>query len=593
MKKQTTKKASRGKASRGTLGKVFHYIGHYKFLLFLSCLCALIGAVGALILPILSGSAIDAIVGVGDVDYDEVARIAIRMALILAVTALARFLGAVCNNKLTSSVLHDLRERAFHKLGSVPLSYLDTHSAGDTVSRVISDADTFADGLLLGFSQLFSGVVTIVGTLIFMFAVNVWIALVVVLVTPLSLVVSYFIAKRSYSMFHTQSSVRGAETALISEAVGSEKTIRSFGREREMNEKFYDIDEKLRRASLKATFFSALTNPTTRFVNSIVYAAVGVVGAILSITSSGIITVGTLSIFLSYANQYTKPFNEIASVITELQNALACAERIFEFIEADDEVSDEGGEELSPESIRGRVSIDNVEFSYTKERELIKGFSLDVKPGERVAVVGPTGCGKTTFINLLMRFYDVDGGSISVDGHDIRSVTRKSLRSCYGMVLQDTWIRNATVRDNIAMGKPGATDEEIMAAAVTSHAEEFIRRLPEGLDTVLGEGGGGLSQGQRQLLCISRVMLASPPMLILDEATSSIDTRTELEVQDSFAKMMEGKTSFIVAHRLSTVRSADKILVMRDGKIIETGTHDSLLAKGGAYAELYESQFTH
>ncbi len=587
MKKQATK------ASKGTLGKVLHYIGYYKFLLLLSCLCALIGAVGALILPILSGNAIDAIVGVGDVDYDEVARIAILMALILAGTALSRFLGAVCNNKLTSSVLHDLRERAFHKLGSVPLSYLDTHSAGDTVSRVISDADTFADGLLLGFSQLFSGVVTIFGTLIFMFAVNVWIALVVVLVTPLSLVVSYFIAKRSYSMFHTQSSVRGAETALISEAVGSEKTIRSFGREREMNEKFYDIDEKLRRASLKATFFSALTNPTTRFVNSIVYAAVGVVGAILSITSSGIITVGTLSIFLSYANQYTKPFNEIASVITELQNALACAERIFEFIEAEDEVSDEGGEELSPESIRGRVSIDNVEFSYTKERELIKGFSLDVKPGERVAIVGPTGCGKTTFINLLMRFYDVDGGSISVDGHDIRSVTRKSLRSCYGMVLQDTWIRNATVRDNIAMGKPGATDEEIMAAAVTSHAEEFIRRLPEGLDTVLGEGGGGLSQGQRQLLCISRVMLASPPMLILDEATSSIDTRTELEVQDSFAKMMEGKTSFIVAHRLSTVRSADKILVMRDGKIIETGTHDSLLAKGGAYAELYESQFMH
>ncbi|MCD7831053.1 MAG: ABC transporter ATP-binding protein/permease [Firmicutes bacterium] len=585
-----TKKSDK-KGSALTLHRVFHYIGRHRILLILSCVFALIGAVGALILPILSGNAIDEIIGVGDVDFDGVARIALEMVIVLAVTASARLLAAICNNRLSCSVLHDLRERAFGKLGSVPLSYLDTHSAGDTVSRIISDADTFADGLLLGFSQLFSGIVTIIGTLCFMFAVNVWIALVVVLVTPLSLVVSYFIAKRSYSMFHAQSAIRGEETALISESVGAEKIIRAFGREDDMNEKFGEVDERLRTASQKATFNSALTNPTTRFVNSIVYAAVGVVGAILSITSSGIITVGTLSIFLSYANQYTKPFNEIASVITELQNALACAERIFELIEADEEEDDEGKFELDPESVSGRVTAENVSFSYSPDRELIKNFNLDVMHGRRIAIVGPTGCGKTTLINLLMRFYDVDSGKISVDGHDIREVTRKSLRSSYGMVLQDTWIRNATVRENIAMGKPDATDEEIMAAAVASHAEEFIRRLPEGLDTVLGEGGGGLSQGQRQLLCISRVMLASPPMLILDEATSSIDTRTELEVQDSFAKMMVGKTSFIVAHRLSTVKSADLILVMRDGKIIETGTHESLLDLGGAYAELYESQF--
>ncbi|MCD7943356.1 MAG: ABC transporter ATP-binding protein/permease [Clostridia bacterium] len=584
-------KKSDKKSSALTLRRVFHYIGRHRILLILSCVFALIGAVGALILPILSGNAIDEIIGVGDVDFDAIARIALEMVIVLAVTASARLLAAICNNRLSCSVLHDLRERAFGKLGSVPLSYLDTHSAGDTVSRIISDADTFADGLLLGFSQLFSGIVTIIGTLCFMFAVNVWIALVVVLVTPLSLVVSYFIAKRSYSMFHAQSAIRGEETALISESVGAEKIIRAFGREDDMNEKFGEVDERLRTASQKATFNSALTNPTTRFVNSIVYAAVGVVGAILSITSSGIITVGTLSIFLSYANQYTKPFNEIASVITELQNALACAERIFELIEADEEEDDEGKFELDPESVSGRVTAENVSFSYSPDRELIKNFNLDVMHGRRIAIVGPTGCGKTTLINLLMRFYDVDSGKISVDGHDIREVTRKSLRSSYGMVLQDTWIRNATVRENIAMGKPDATDEEIMAAAVTSHAEEFIRRLPEGLDTVLGEGGGGLSQGQRQLLCISRVMLASPPMLILDEATSSIDTRTELEVQDSFAKMMVGKTSFIVAHRLSTVKSADLILVMRDGKIIETGTHESLLGLGGAYAELYESQF--
>ncbi|MCD8312353.1 MAG: ABC transporter ATP-binding protein/permease [Firmicutes bacterium] len=584
-------KYSDKKGSALTLRRVFHYIGRHRILLILSCVFALIGAVGALILPILSGNAIDEIIGVGDVDFDAIARIALEMVIVLAVTASARLLAAICNNRLSCSVLHDLRERAFGKLGSVPLSYLDTHSAGDTVSRIISDADTFADGLLLGFSQLFSGIVTIIGTLCFMFAVNVWIALVVVLVTPLSLVVSYFIAKRSYSMFHAQSAIRGEETALISESVGAEKIIRAFGREDDMNEKFGEVDERLRTASQKATFNSALTNPTTRFVNSIVYAAVGVVGAILSITSSGIITVGTLSIFLSYANQYTKPFNEIASVITELQNALACAERIFELIEADEEEDDKGKFELDPESVSGRVTAENVSFSYSPDRELIKNFNLDVMHGRRIAIVGPTGCGKTTLINLLMRFYDVDSGKISVDGHDIREVTRKSLRSSYGMVLQDTWIRNATVRENIAMGKPDATDEEIMAAAVTSHAEEFIRRLPEGLDTVLGEGGGGLSQGQRQLLCISRVMLASPPMLILDEATSSIDTRTELEVQDSFAKMMVGKTSFIVAHRLSTVKSADLILVMRDGKIIETGTHESLLDLGGAYAELYESQF--
>ncbi|MCD8003333.1 MAG: ABC transporter ATP-binding protein/permease [Clostridia bacterium] len=584
-------KKSDKKSSALTLRRVFHYIGRHRILLILSCVFALIGAVGALILPILSGNAIDEIIGAGDVDFDAIARIALEMVIVLAVTASARLLAAICNNRLSCSVLHDLRERAFGKLGSVPLSYLDTHSAGDTVSRIISDADTFADGLLLGFSQLFSGIVTIIGTLCFMFAVNVWIALVVVLVTPLSLVVSYFIAKRSYSMFHAQSAIRGEETALISESVGAEKIIRAFGREDDMNEKFGEVDERLRTSSQKATFNSALTNPTTRFVNSIVYAAVGVVGAILSITSSGIITVGTLSIFLSYANQYTKPFNEIASVITELQNALACAERIFELIEADEEEDDEGKFELDPESVSGRVTAENVSFSYSPDRELIKNFNLDVMHGRRIAIVGPTGCGKTTLINLLMRFYDVDSGKISVDGHDIREVTRKSLRSSYGMVLQDTWIRNATVRENIAMGKPDATDEEIMAAAVTSHAEEFIRRLPEGLDTVLGEGGGGLSQGQRQLLCISRVMLASPPMLILDEATSSIDTRTELEVQDSFAKMMVGKTSFIVAHRLSTVKSADLILVMRDGKIIETGTHESLLDLGGAYAELYESQF--
>ncbi len=584
-------KKSDKKGSALTLRRVFHYIGRHRILLILSCVFALIGAVGVLILPILSGNAIDEMIGVGEVDFDAVARIALEMVIVLAVTASARLLAAICNNRLSCSVLHDLRERAFGKLGSVPLSYLDTHSAGDTVSRIISDADTFADGLLLGFSQLFSGIVTIIGTLCFMFAVNVWIALVVVLVTPLSLIVSYFIAKRSYSMFHAQSAIRGEETALISESVGAEKIIRAFGREDDMNEKFGEVDERLRTASQKATFNSALTNPTTRFVNSIVYAAVGVVGAILSITSSGIITVGTLSIFLSYANQYTKPFNEIASVITELQNALACAERIFELIEVDEEEDDEGKFELDPASVSGRVTAENVSFSYSPDRELIKNFNLDVMHGRRIAIVGPTGCGKTTLINLLMRFYDVDSGKISVDGHDIREVTRKSLRSSYGMVLQDTWIRNATVRENIAMGKPDATDEEIMAAAVTSHAEEFIRRLPEGLDTVLGEGGGGLSQGQRQLLCISRVMLASPPMLILDEATSSIDTRTELEVQDSFAKMMVGKTSFIVAHRLSTVKSADLILVMRDGKIIETGTHESLLGLGGAYAELYESQF--
>ena len=572
---------------KATLNRVLHKIRPYSAFVVCSLLVAAVSVAAQLYIPILCGDAIDKMLGKGNVDLAGVLRIAVSILVVAAVAALAQWLLSVCNNRITFSVSRDLRNEALRKIQTLPLSYLDSHPSGDIVSRMVADVDTFADGLLMGFTQLFSGILTIFGTLLFMLRENVPITLVVVCITPLSLVVAGFLAKRSYGYFQSQSTVRGKQTALVNEMIEGQKVVQAFGHEAESLAAFDEVNGQLQDVSLKAIFFSSLTNPATRFVNNIVYAGVGLVGALYAVR--GGITIGQLSVFLSYANQYTKPFNEISGVVTELQNALACAARVFELLDAEDQVPEaENAAALQPD---GHVQLQDVSFRYLPDRPLIEGLSLDVQPGQRIAIVGPTGCGKTTLINLLMRFYDVNGGSIKVSGTDIRDVTRASLRGSYGMVLQDTWLRAGTVRENIAYGKPDATMEEVIAAAKAAHAHSFIRRLPEGYDTVIAEDGGNISQGQKQLLCIARVMLCLPPMLILDEATSSIDTRTEVRIQKAFARMMQGRTSFIVAHRLSTIREADVILVMKDGHIVEQGSHDQLLAQGGFYAKLYNSQF--
>ena len=549
---------------------------------------AVITVASSLYAPILVGNAIDYIIGPGDVDFIGVKVVIMKFALVIVCTAVSQWIMNICNNKIIYHVTRNIRDEAIEKLEHLPLSYIDSHSYGEVVSRVIADVDQFADGLLMGFTQFFTGVTTIVGTLLFMIMINVRITLVVVLITPVSFLVAGFIAKKTYSMFKLQSETRGEQTALIDEMIGGQKVVKAYNHEQETMDKFDEINERLQKYSLKAIFFSSITNPATRFVNSLVYAGVAVTGAISAI--NGGISVGQLATFLSYANQYTKPFNEISGVITELQNALACAARVFELIEEQPEIADKP-DAVVLDNADGSISLENVYFSYTKDKELITDFNLNVEPGQKIAIVGPTGCGKTTIINLLMRFYDVDSGSIKVSDVDIKDMTRHSLRAGFGMVLQDTWLRAGTIRDNIIMGKPDATEEEIIEAAKAAHAHSFIKRLPDGYDTVIGEDGGSLSQGQKQLLCITRVMLCRPPMLILDEATSSIDTRTELKIQNAFNKLMEGRTSFIVAHRLSTIQSADLILVMKDGHIIEQGKHRELLAKGGFYKNLYESQF--
>ena len=572
---------------KATLNRVLHKIRPYSAFVVCSLLVAAVSVAAQLYIPILCGDAIDKMLGKGNVDLAGVLRIAVSILVVAAVAALAQWLLSVCNNRITFSVSRDLRNEALRKIQTLPLSYLDSHPSGDIVSRMVADVDTFADGLLMGFTQLFSGILTIFGTLLFMLRENVPITLVVVCITPLSLVVAGFLAKRSYGYFQSQSTVRGKQTALVNEMIEGQKVVQAFGHEAESLAAFDEVNGQLQDVSLKAIFFSSLTNPATRFVNNIVYAGVGLVGALYAVR--GGITIGQLSVFLSYANQYTKPFNEISGVVTELQNALACAARVFELLDAENQVPEaENAAALQPD---GHVQLQDVSFRYLPDRPLIEGLSLDVQPGQRIAIVGPTGCGKTTLINLLMRFYDVNGGSIKVSGTDIRDVTRASLRGSYGMVLQETWLRAGTVRENIAYGKPDATMDEVIAAAKAAHAHSFIRRLPEGYDTVIAEDGGNISQGQKQLLCIARVMLCLPPMLILDEATSSIDTRTEVRIQKAFARMMQGRTSFIVAHRLSTIREADVILVMKDGHIVEQGNHDQLLAQGGFYAKLYNSQF--
>ena len=572
---------------KATLNRVLHKIRPYSVFVVCSLLVAAVSVAAQLYIPILCGDAIDKMLGKGNVDLAGVLRIAVSILVVAAVAALAQWLLSVCNNRITFSVSRDLRNEALRKIQTLPLSYLDSHPSGDIVSRMVADVDTFADGLLMGFTQLFSGILTIFGTLLFMLRENVPITLVVVCITPLSLVVAGFLAKRSYGYFQSQSTVRGKQTALVNEMIEGQKVVQAFGHEAESLAAFDEVNGQLQDVSLKAIFFSSLTNPATRFVNNIVYAGVGLVGALYAVR--GGITIGQLSVFLSYANQYTKPFNEISGVVTELQNALACAARVFELLDAEDQVPEaENAAALQPD---GHVQLQDVSFRYLPDRPLIEGLSLDVQPGQRIAIVGPTGCGKTTLINLLMRFYDVNSGSIKVSDTDIRDVTRASLRGSYGMVLQDTWLRAGTVRENIAYGKPDATMDEVIAAAKAAHAHSFIRRLPEGYDTVIAEDGGNISQGQKQLLCIARVMLCLPPMLILDEATSSIDTRTEVRIQKAFARMMQGRTSFIVAHRLSTIREADVILVMKDGHIVEQGSHDQLLAQGGFYAKLYNSQF--
>ena len=572
---------------KATLNRVLHKIRPYSAFVVCSLLVAAVSVAAQLYIPILCGDAIDKMLGKGNVDLAGVLRIAVSILVVAAAAALAQWLLSVCNNRITFSVSRNLRNEALRKIQTLPLSYLDSHPSVDIVSRMVADVDTFADGLLMGFTQLFSGILTIFGTLLFMLRENVPITLVVVCITPLSLVVAGFLAKRSYGYFQSQSTVRGKQTALVNEMIEGQKVVQAFGHEAESLAAFDEVNGQLQEVSLKAIFFSSLTNPATRFVNNIVYAGVGLVGALYAVR--GGITIGQLSVFLSYANQYTKPFNEISGVVTELQNALACAARVFELLDAEDQVPEaENAAALQPD---GHVQLQDVSFRYLPDRPLIEGLSLDVQPGQRIAIVGPTGCGKTTLINLLMRFYDVNSGSIKVSGTDIRDVTRASLRGSYGMVLQDTWLRAGTVRENIAYGKPDATMDEVIAAAKAAHAHSFIRRLPEGYDTVIAEDGGNISQGQKQLLCIARVMLCLPPMLILDEATSSIDTRTEVRIQKAFARMMQGRTSFIVAHRLSTIREADVILVMKDGHIVEQGNHDQLLAQGGFYAKLYNSQF--
>ncbi|MBQ7955222.1 MAG: ABC transporter ATP-binding protein [Lachnospiraceae bacterium] len=571
-----------------TMKKVLKYISKHWFFLLCSIVCAAVTVVLTLYIPILTGDAIDCILEPGKVNFAVLFAILKKMAVMIAGTVVAQWVMTVCNNRIAYHVVRDIRKDAFDRIQILPLKYLDSHPYGEIVSRIIADVDQFSDGLIMGFTQLFTGIITIFGTLIFMFRENVSITLVVVCITPISLFVAAFIARRTYKMFKLQSETRGEQTGLIDEMIGNQKVVQAFGYEDRTLERFDEVNEKLAKYSLNATFFSSLTNPCTRFVNSLVYTGVCVTGA-LSVIGGGI-SVGTLTCFLSYANQYTKPFNEISGVFTEFQNALACAARIFALIEEEAQVP-EPEDAVVLETARGNVGLEHVHFSYTPDRKLIEDFNLQVKPGQRVAIVGPTGCGKTTVINLLMRFYDVNSGSISVDGHDIRNLTRESLRENYGMVLQETWLKAGTVRENIVMGKPDATDEEVIAAAKAAHSHSFIKRLPQGYDTVLTEDGEGLSQGQKQLLCITRVMLCLPPMLILDEATSSIDTRTEIRIQKAFSKMMQGRTSFIIAHRLSTIVDADVILVMKDGNIIEQGCHKELLAQGGFYANLYNSQF--
>ncbi len=575
--------------NKNIIKTVLFHIGKYKFYLLFSILMAAASVVLTLYIPILTGRAVDCIVGAGKVNFTELFAILKTMAIVILITAIVQWLMNTSNNKIAYQVVRDVRQEAFEKLEILPLKYIDSHSHGDIVSRIIADVDQFSDGLLMGFTQLFTGVATIVGTLLFMLSINVSTTIVVVILTPLSFFIAGFIAKRTFNMSKLQSEIRGEQTSLINEIIDNQKVVKAFGREKKIIGQFDEINGRLQNASVKAIFFSSLTNPCTRFVNSLVYAGVGVMGAFFAIT--GRISVGQLTSFLSYANQYTKPFNEISGVITELQTALACAGRVFEFIEEEPQISD------SPDAViltdtQGAVNMDNVSFSYNPEQKLIQSFNLNVKKGQRVAIVGPTGCGKTTVINLLMRFYDVNDGSIKIDGTDIRSITRKSLRDSFGMVLQETWLHAGTIRENIVMGKPDATDDEVIAAARAAHAHSFIKRLPMGYDTVITEDGGSLSQGQKQLLCITRVMLCLPPMLILDEATSSIDTRTEIKISQAFNTMMKGRTSFIVAHRLSTIREADIILVMKDGNIIEQGSHDELISKeNGFYANLYQSQF--
>lgn len=577
------------KNNQQIMKKVLHHIGKYKFFLLLSIVMAAVTVALTLYIPILTGDVVDCIIGPGHVDFAGIFVILKKMAVIILATAIIQWLMNACNNKIAYQVVRDVRDEAFKKLEILPLKYIDGHPHGDIVSRIIADVDQFSDGLLMGFTQLFTGVVTIIGTLLFMLSINVTTTIVVVILTPVSFFIANFIAKSTFSMSKLQSQTRGEQTSLIDEMIGNEKVVKAFGQEEKVIERFDEINDRLEKASVKAIFFSSLTNPCTRFVNSLVYAGVGILGAYLAI--KGRITVGQLSSFLSYANQYTKPFNEISGVITELQTALACAGRVFEFIEEEPQIPDsENAVRLSEP--KGQVTLEHVFFSYTDEQKLITDFNLTVQPGQRVAIVGPTGCGKTTIINLLMRFYDVKQGSIKVDGIDIRDMTRESLRKGYGMVLQETWLKAGTIKENIVMGKPDATMEEVIAAAKAAHAHSFIKRLPQGYDTVITEDGGSLSQGQKQLLCITRVMLCLPPMLILDEATSSIDTRTEIKIQKAFATMMKGRTSFIVAHRLSTIREADIILVMKDGNMIEQGNHETLLAQNGFYANLYQSQFS-
>ena len=578
------------KQTRKTLATVLRYLRRYRIHIILSALLAAISVGLTLYIPIVIGDAIDYIIDQGNVNFEAIVPLLLRVALCAGIIALAQWLMSTLNNKITFEVVRDTRSAAFRRIQQLPLSYLDTKPTGEIVSRVIADVDQFADGLLLGFTQLFTGVLTILGTLVFMLTLHPLITLVVVLLTPLSLFVARYIATHTHDMFKKQSETRGEQTAMIEEMIGNQKVVKAFAHEDEALRDFDEVNERLRKCSLKAIFYSSLVNPCTRFINSMVYAGVALTGALAVLTNPTGFTVGMLSCFLTYANQYTKPFNEISGVVTELQNALACADRIFDLIEQPCEAAGPDDAAVLTRA-EGNVALQNVHFAYVPDRPLIQGLTLDVAPGQRVAIVGPTGCGKTTLINLLMRFYDVNQGSIRVDGTDIRSMTRHSLRRNYGMVLQETWLRSGTIRDNIVMGKPDATDEEVVAAARAAHAHSFIRRLPDGYDTVIGEDGGSLSQGQKQLLCITRIMLCLPPMLILDEATSSIDTRTELKIQDAFSRMMKGRTSFIVAHRLSTIRDADIILVMKDGNVIEQGKHDELLARGGFYANLYNSQF--
>ena len=587
MSNRKQKSAEDVEKNQKTLRRVLGYIKPYLFFVFASLVCASISVAAQLLVPIYCGNAIDYMIGAGHVNMEGVRQIILSIIVATAITAVAQWILAACNNRITFCVSRDLRNDAIEKIQKLPLFYLDGHPSGDLVSRVIADVDTFADGLLMGFTQLFTGVLTIVGTLGFMLSVNLPITLVVVCLTPLSLFVARFIANHTYAYFQKQTKVRGEETALVNELIEGQKVVRAFGHERQSLEDFDEVNGRLQDVSLKAVFFSSLTNPSTRLVNNIVYAGVGRAGALYAV--AGGITVGQLSIFLSYASQYAKPFNEISGVVTELQNALACAARIYELLDEENQIPE--AENAVVLESNGHVSLKDVAFRYVPDRPLIENFNLDVKPGQRIAIVGPTGCGKTTLINLLMRFYDVAGGSIKVDDTDIRDMTRKSLRANYGMVLQDTWLKAGTIRENIAYGKPDATDEEIIEAAKAARAHSFIRRLPNGYDTVIAEDGGNISQGQKQLLCIARVMLCLPPMLILDEATSSIDTRTEIKIQAAFAHMMKGRTSFIVAHRLSTIREADVILVMKDGHIIEQGNHDTLMKMNGFYANLYNSQF--